>query len=264
MNLFELPCEMLINICEYLTDYEKLSFTTTCKHLSYVKELLYFDREIDYRKIEKLPYKYNFTNIKIENSDYLNDLENFKYLKRLTIWNYPGTKYSIHIPNTVKYLRFGDYFNQDIKGILPPFLKYLWLGDEFNKEIKDCFPNTLERLTFGCSFNQKIEGNIPPSVRRITFCGRISNENLKGIPDTITHLSLVRLFNDDLEGLIPKSVTHLTLDFNYTGSLNCLPRTIKHLCIRRLYDESIEIDDFISNIREGIPDYIKSVDIHTM
>ena len=63
MNLLDLPNEIILTICEYLNDKGKLNLTNTCKKLSQFKELLYYDTEVNIRKIAELPYKYNFTNI---------------------------------------------------------------------------------------------------------------------------------------------------------------------------------------------------------
>jgi len=169
MSLLKLPNEIILTICEYLDDRDKLKLTATCKKLLCFREFLYYDILISIEKIRNLQYKYNFKNLKVKENISGDELAKFKKLNGLLL--YDDFKHNIKniIPNTVKYLEILSDFNGDLKGCLPSSLKSLCINGRFNQSIRDCLPSTIESLHFGISFNNSIDKFIPSSVKYLKF-----------------------------------------------------------------------------------------------
>lgn len=114
-------------------------------------------------------------------------------------------------PSTLLTIRFGNYFNQDIrnlshnitqiyfgrkfnqplvdengKNILPPQLKVIVFGEEFNKPIEN-LPKSIKLIGFGKYFDQSID-NLPEGLRILLFgytVNQIKNKiNIESISGT--------------------------------------------------------------------------------
>ena len=140
ITLLDLPAEIIILIEQYVNS--TIPFLSTCKKLYEYRYLIKFGRMVVMNSINKLPYFDNFINV------LCNDIQAF--------------------PVHLKYLTFGAYFNQDIKGAIPNSVTHLTFGFRFNQDIKGAIPNSVIHLTFGSHFSQDIKGVIPNSVTHLT------------------------------------------------------------------------------------------------
>lgn len=205
--MIDLPVEIIVDICNYLQDMDKISLTATCRDLHKVKNILFYDDIIEYRKIKNSPVKYNFRNLIINDGDDVTDLLNFKCLK---------------------YLTFGDNFNQDIKGYIPLTVTHLTFGFYFNQDIKGCIPSSVTHLKFGVRFNKNIKGNIPPSVTHLIFDYFDDNNIKEFIPSTVKYL----VFGDYIKRYIQLPITHLSFGSNLNQNKGHIPSEITHLTFR--------------------------------
>lgn len=118
-NILHLPNEIIVHITLYLNDKSKLSLLTTCKKLNHLKYLIDFNTLINIDKIIDISYFDSFTHIIVQDI-YFKLPKRVKYLK---IDN--NLNDIISIPSSVKYLVFGDYFNQNIDKFLPNTITHL-------------------------------------------------------------------------------------------------------------------------------------------
>ena len=125
--------DIIVYVCSFINNEEKVKYLSLChKNYSLIKQVYFNDRVRIFKAKQILP-KYRFTNI-------LWDLNLKQEIKE-------GN--AIQIPNSVKYLTFGWYFNQ---------------------EIKDCIPISVTYLTFFRHFPLEKRKDIPKSILKIIFC----------------------------------------------------------------------------------------------
>ena len=132
-------------ICSFSRNRDKLNFLSVSSVLHTLKFEVYFNDCVHINKIISVQYFDRFTNIITD---------------QLSIY-----------PKCILHLTFGQIFNQDIKGCIPPSVTHLIFGEKFNYDIKDCIPSSVTHLTFGGKFNQDIKGCIP--IKCYTFNFRI-------------------------------------------------------------------------------------------
>ena len=145
--------DIIVHISSFLSDNEKLKFTSTNKYMNCYKFIIKYDQKHDYEKIKSLSFYKNFNKV--------------KYIAR-----------DNKIPSSVTHLTFRDCFNQEIKDCIPTSVINLTFGFHFNQNIKNCIPPSVTYLTFGYWFNQDIRDCIPASVSHLTF-GFHFNQDIK-------------------------------------------------------------------------------------
>ena len=231
--------DILTNICEWLSNTDKINLLSSTLSTHKYKNKIYYNDDTWLDKIDKLWYYNNFTSIMCNHSynrifpkhirklhyDGLFDNENTinkntinKYtvpnsVTHLTFGYYFNQNINDCIPNSVTHLTFGDWFNQDIRGCIPDSVTHLTFGNNFNQNIRDCIPGSVTHLTFGDEFNQNIHDCIPDSVTHLTFGERFNQDIHNSIPNSVTHLTFGCYFNQNIHNNIPNSVTHLTFGF---------------------------------------------------
>ena len=151
-------------------------------------------------------------------------------------------KAKIILPSNLKYLIFGEHFNQPIN--LPNGLTYLTFGEEFNQPIN--LPDSLTHLTFGDEFDQPI--TLPNSLRRLTF-GRRFDQPIS-LPNSLTHLTFGRYFNQPIT--LPNNLTHLTFGHSFNQPINLINKDTGKIL------ENLKFvkfgSDFRSEVRIGLID----------
>jgi hypothetical protein len=153
-------------------------------------------------------------------------------------WNYnmPLLPYE-SIPDSVRVLKFGKVFNQELyPGSLPFSVEILKLGYEFNNEIrKDVLPLNLKEIYFSTLFNQLLEpGVLPLGLTFIKFGSYFNQPILPGvIPNTVKKVIFGENFNQPLLiNSIPEGVQWIEFGFNFTQSLEgLLPSTIRYIYV---------------------------------
>lgn len=128
-----------------------------------------------------------------------------KYLEEL-IFSYDSL-YNKHINkqifdnlNNLTHLTLGGNYNQSIDGILPQTLKYLKLSEKFNQSINN-LPNNLEILEINNNYNQPID-NLPSSLVKLIYNPKIIlNCQMFNNLTNLTHLIFGTSFNFPVEDI---------------------------------------------------------------
>lgn len=118
-------------------------------------------------------------------------------------------------PATLRFLGFGDFFDQPIAGaVWPEFLQDLHLGGCSYSIDQVVWPATLRCLTLGRTFNEPIDRVVwPASLVKLTF-GMFFNQPIDEVhwPALLLDLKFGRRFNQPFDGVAwPASLQRLTL-----------------------------------------------------
>lgn len=146
--------DIIIEICNYLSDKNKIMFLSVNKILDSNKNNIFYNDRTRYYNIKNLWYHDQFTDICVLDLCKLHILP--KHVKKLQIYY---LHYGAHIPNSITHLIFESYFNQYINGIIPKNVTYLSLGSYYKKDIKDAIPITVKKLVI--SKNYPYKSSIP-------------------------------------------------------------------------------------------------------
>lgn len=124
----------------------------------------------------------------------------------------------IKIEQRIKYLTFGNDYNQEInQGVLPDLFE-LKFGKMFNKKIGcGVLPNSLKKLTFGDNYNQEIEyGVLPDNLEELRFGNGFNKKINRGVlPYRLTLLKLGDGYNFSLDDELPSTIITLILSSKY-------------------------------------------------
>jgi len=218
----------------YLDDYDKIQLMMITKKYYSLRFKFTFNNKVKYSLVEYLSYYDSFTNLIINNNDLI-------------------------LPKKIKYLTFGENFNQSIKGCIPNSVTHLTFDWKFDQSIEGCIPNSVTHLTFGRNFDQPIEGCIPKSVTYLSF-GRNFNQPIEVcIPNSVTapRLALCTKY---------RGVTHLTFGYIFNQSIkDCIPNSVTapRLALCTLYRGVTHLTFYGDNKRElyenDIPKSIKNI-----
>lgn len=198
-------------------------------------------------------------------------------LKRL-IFKRNFNKSLCSLPESLTYLKLGDYFNNPlIPGIFPPTLTYLDMGYSFNHplipghfppsltnlKLSNCFDHPLEHgifgiklqcLDFGNAWNHPLPHEILPcGLVKLKF-GKAFNQSLDSV--MITNLTYLDLggFNqplDKLPGILLENLQHLIYRTNHPICQGILPQTLRILELgSTMRGENVE-GDFNQPIHPG-------------
>ena len=91
-----------------------------------------------------------------------------------------------------KKLIFPSHFNEKIISF-PKELKYLTFGNDFNQQVGDNLPNSVTHLIFGACFNQPID-NLPSSITHLIF-GACFNQKIDNLPGNLIYLKFGQSFS---------------------------------------------------------------------
>jgi hypothetical protein len=161
--------------------------------------------------------------------------------------------YTKIIPNSVKYLTLGNFFDLEaiVPGFIPNSVTHLIFAENFESNIIPGFiPNSVTHLTFGRYFNNDITDCIPNSVTHLTF-GYCFNKNIKGcIPNSVTHLIFGDLFNKPIceyEG--DTSFFRKMFGFSYKKVIELyIPNSVTNLTFGKWFYQSIIIPQSVINL----------------
>src|SRR5581483_2897388 len=116
--------DIVLLICNFLDDIDKLNFLSISKDFHMLKTYVSFHNNCSLSKIHKLSYLNSFRNVVVIDSKYLH------LISKMNITN----------------LSFGWDFDEDIKGAIPNSVTYLKFGVSFNQNIKGAIPNSVTHL----------------------------------------------------------------------------------------------------------------------
>src|SRR5688572_15594005 len=141
--------EMIIEICEFLSNCEKIRLSAVSKSMDKIKHKLIYREKIDVHRIQNLSFFDNFRSIKMS---CVCDL----YQKYIVYVN-PNRTYDEptkdKLPLLVTHLEFDIFFNREIKNTIPSSVTHLIFGNMFNQSIND-IPSSITHLTLGVNFDK--------------------------------------------------------------------------------------------------------------
>lgn len=146
-----------------------------------IKKLkLYYDCVIDV--LPKFLEEVEFENI-IE----INNLDWETNLKKITFnVHFALPTHNIKFPPTLKYIHFGNYFNDSIDN-LPNSVEIIELGNHHNHEISH-FPDNLKKINFGKKYKYSID-NLPDGVEEIIITSKYDKQITK-LPLSLKKISI--------------------------------------------------------------------------
>ena len=156
--------DIFCHICTYLRDIDKLNFLSVSSFMHQLTSRVFFNDQIQIKKIINIWYFDRFTNIITDQLDVYP-----KCISHLTFGHRFDKNINGCIPPSTTHLTFGSWFDHDIDGCIPPSTTHLTFGSWFDHDIKGCVPPSVTHLTFGSYFNQDIDGCIPPNVTHLTL-----------------------------------------------------------------------------------------------
>jgi hypothetical protein len=178
--------DIILKICEELSDREKIYLTMTSKWMDKFKYKCRYREKICVDEIANLSYFDNFECIRL-------------------------SKPTSRCPKFAKYI----YFVADMTNI-PPMVTHLRFFYVFNEQIKKCIPGSVTHLKFNFWFNQPIEDDdIPVSVTHLEF-GDLFNQPIRNkIPASVIYLKFGYSFYHPINNYIPLSVTEIVFETDY-------------------------------------------------
>jgi len=185
---------------------DKYSLLRVCKQMSNCK--FYFYESVSLTKINISAFYNYFINVIVSDLTYL--------------------------PIFVKYLTFGDCFNQPINNCIPSSVTHLVFCWDFNQPIDNCIPSSVTHLVFCNKFNQPVKNNIPESVINLTFRFDFYYGKNFYIPPTVITINVI-LFDEESDFIIqriPHSVKEI--NFFYEGWTDCEIPDVKKQYVRDL------------------------------
>jgi hypothetical protein len=134
----------------------------------------------------------------------------------------------VNFPSTLRYLHFGDSFNQPIYTL--PSLKHLRLGMGFNEEIHCKLPDTITNLILKSPFEFNLNGGLPESLMTLTVTcpSEQITTNLHRCKHLID-LTIEGTFDSTIFEYIPPTVTTLMLgnELNFEITKDMIPHINK-------------------------------------
>lgn len=208
---YENMCDMKISISKIIIKYP---------HNNFFKQVFNKLNNFEY----KLPRKRYKTNERI--------LSGIKKVDGVIFRSYNIFDVSF-FPNTLRYIDFGDNFNNSIAD-LPETLTQIIFGYSFNQPISK-LPLNLTNLTLGHCFDQHINLS-SPNLTHIIF-GHSFNRRINILPSKLTHLTFGYRFDQKIK-ILPKSLIYLKLGFmfsHYYALKLKLPHNLKKLLVHKTY-----------------------------
>lgn len=281
--LSQLPIELINMIVDYLDIADAYNMLSSCSILWKYRTEIIYRAPVWYFDIMNLSHSDKFVQVKYDNMSL--DPVAFPKLgcriKHLYYHHY--TNLYLHYWNHITHLDMANYFDDEIKGVLPPGLKYLNLGHTFDRPIGHqgvkYIPDSVQKLIFGFSFNQPIQGLLPQSLLYLEF-GYNFNQDIGDnqgsyLPDGIEYvdlgiefnktlylpcglkyLTLSYVFNQDIKGQLPNGLIYLDTKYTFNqpvGELyqSFLPAGLQTLKLGYHFNQCLEYNNY-SYIPAGV------------
>jgi len=236
--------ELIVEICEFLSDRGKIRLSIVSKKMDKIKYTLIYHEKKHVQEIVHLPYFDNFRSVEIsDTTNIFPKYAKYVYFKSCH-FGIPITKYDPiqmikNIPPSVTHLEFNASFNEPIDKI-PQSITHLSFGPNFNQSIKGCILSSVIHLKFGSHFRQSMKDSIPTSVTHLELgYGYTQNDDSFSTTSMVTHLKLCS-FTEDVNPWIPLSVKYLEITFFDRSIETCIPPFVTHLtlhdCHRKMPD----------------------------
>ena len=180
----------------------------------------------------------------------LKDLKHLKYLSFGDDFNQDISKYEL--PHNLKYLSFGYLFDQNIKNLYN--VKYLSLGYLFNKDITHITNNNLTHLIYNWKFNADINNinlNNYKHLTHLTF-GCCPKNNIANVifPETLTNLTFDHEFNQDITNIkFNNNLKYLTFNSNFNQDIQSVNfNNLTHITFGWFFNQDITNVKFPNSI----------------
>uniref|UniRef100_A0A6C0C7X7 F-box domain-containing protein n=1 Tax=viral metagenome TaxID=1070528 RepID=A0A6C0C7X7_9ZZZZ len=209
--MLSLSYEPIIEICELLTDREKIRLSMVSKYMDRIKYKLTYHEKQKIEKIRNLSYFNNFSNICV------------------------SEKNGVY-PIFVKQIFYDVYDSGALKN-LPSTVTHLTFNYSFNDTLCD-IPQTVTHLELGCKFYRYETFPTIINVTHLTIYSCIERRNIF-IPSSVKNLKIYN-FDGTIEKNIPESVSHLTLVRKYWMMPECIPTSITHLIFDDWFGDPVD------------------------
>jgi len=222
-------------------------------HLVFQKNPSIQNKQAFIRRVKKLVERMNM-DYKITgktfvfNSKFPNKIPN-KYMKLMRKCEIKeiifGDEYNLvpNIPNFVKKITFGKYFNSSVDS-LPEGIEEIEFGMKFNQPI-DNLPKSLLVLRLGPDFNQSVD-NLPENLKKLYFshsCLAKFNRPMDNLPKNLKVLRTAFLFDHDIEKL-PDSIEEMRLNYKFAQKIHKFPKKLKDFSCSGYYIYRHQLPDY--------------------
>lgn len=156
-----------------------------------------------------------------------------------------GDKYNLvpNIPNFVKKITFGKYFNSSVNS-LSEGIEEIEFGIRFNQQI-DNLPKSLLVLKLGPDFDQSVD-NLPENLEKLYFshsCLAKFNRPMDNLPNNLKVLRTAFLFDQSIEKL-PDSIEELRLNYKFAQKIHKFPKNLKDFSCSGYYIYRHQLPDY--------------------
>ena len=128
--------DAILHILDYLSDIDKINFTSACHKFASFRPVIKLDKTVDYHDLS------------------MSSFHKFKKIRYLT-------NRTSRIPDGITSLVFTDSFNKPFsKSRIPQSVREIKFGQAFNQSIENSIPSHVTHLVFGQNFNQPIGGQL--------------------------------------------------------------------------------------------------------
>lgn len=205
--------DIILEICKFLKDVDKIRFLSVCNHNHSLKGKILYTCPVIVDKISSLWYFNNFTKVII-----IFDIGIIPYyVKKIYLGNFISKKINEHIPEIWKWIKSYDNFSWLLSRPMP-FLTHVSFGTYFNDPVH-FIPSTVTHLSFSNIFNKEI----------------------KHIISSITHLFLGKYY--DRPTIFPQSIIKLYAPGMFHFPIHSLSN-VEYLTINLYYPYKVEISDY--------------------
>lgn len=210
-------------------------------------------------------------------------------LTKLTLCSYEGLLEQLDLPDTLKYLKIYNEYDQPMNNnSLPKNLRFFFHGivrfptwnlaanlrsnpclaeplivplakpleESLTKYLDVSAVRSVTELKFNFTFNEALKpGQIPDTVEKITFGWRFNQPLGKDVlPNGLKELEIDCSFEKYQQLVLPRSLTKLTLcDYRYPLELLKLPESLEHLEIKWGFDHPLLINSLPKNLKYFSP-----------
>lgn len=238
MSISDLSLEVLLVICNNLSDRDILSLSECSNNLRDIVYVVKFTTWANFAKIKNLPYFDSFIKV-VYHSNHSSFPKSLRYL----FWN-NTMSLPLKLP-MITHLILADGFQEEISQ-LPKSLTYLGLGYYYCRPLPQ-LPESLLHLEF-CDSNDKCILT-PYPIRSYNYEPALlppppypfEREEKRRCPGTrfyTTRIHLVRgIHYEELLPQLPAKLKHLTLGYCHNQPLGRLPATLSYLKLGYYYNQ---------------------------
>jgi len=223
--------ELILEICNWLSDKDKFSLLITCRKLSSLFGLITLTGQFD--QISVIGKKY---------------YSQIQWLENI---------YNLDLPHNLKKAHFKIHYAYNIDR-LPPNLEELSINIGFKgKIVESVLPKKLKRLDMNSRYNYTCLPN------QLTFLSLICDNNFIG--RDLINLRELHLYNftGKLIGRLPETLKILQMDYDFQLESHNLPESLETLVLFRYYHRLCVLPKKLKVLYLGCAEFSSSIEVET-